>query len=66
MKIKIDPEYLRDPWGYCHKTDAGCGFGTVVNDGYMTTICCSVKGDYARCEVCEMNNNAHNFVEEEA
>lgn len=63
--MKTDPEYLKNAWGYCHRNEAGCDFGRVINDGYMTTVYCRIKGDYARCEACEMNRNAHNFIEVE-
>lgn len=67
--MKIDPRFLADSWRYAHghysneKDGAMCHEGKLYNDGYMTTIVCRIKGDYASCETCEHNPYYNNFVE---
>jgi hypothetical protein len=67
--MKIDPRYLVDGWSYAHgsyskeKGGAMCHEGRLHNDGYMTTVVCRIKGDYASCETCEHNPYYNNFVE---
>lgn len=67
--MKIDPRYLEDGWRYAHgyysnnKGGAMCPKGKLYNDGYMTTIECSIKGDYAHCETCEYNDNWSTFID---
>lgn len=67
--MKIDPRYLEDKWLYSHghysthKGGAMCSRGRYCSDGYMTTFECPIKGDYARCEICEHNDDWAMFVD---
>ena len=67
--MKVDPRSITDGWRYAHGyysksgNDAMCSKGRLYNDGYMTTVICSIKGDYANCATCEHNPNYKNFIE---
>ena len=69
--MKIDPRYLEDGWRYVHghysknRGGAMCHNGRLYNDGYMTTVDCSIKGDYADCATCEYNDDYDIFVDKD-
>lgn len=67
--MKVDPRSITDGWRYAHgyysneEGGAMCSAGRLYNDGYMTTVVCSIKGDYANCATCEYNPHYDSFVE---
>ena len=67
--MKVDPRSIADGLRYAqgyysrHSGGAMCEEGKLNYDGYMTTINCRVKGDYADCATCEYNPNYENFIE---